>query len=302
MTRRHPQEFTVPVAGGDLAVLHWPADDPTAPTVLALHGITANGLAWGEVAEQLAGRVTLVAPDLRGRAASRSVAAPYGLARHADDAAAVLDHLGLADAVVAGHSMGAWVAALTAVRHPGRVRRVVLVDGAVSFPLPEGVTEDDALAAVLGPALSRLGQEFPSREAYRDFWRAHPAFGEDLWTARLDAHLQRDLVGHEPELRSSCVAEAVHIDGGQVLLDAEAAGAIRKLPCPAALLWAERGLLDQPQGMYDADRLTAAALDPATVTTVAAPGTNHYTVLLGERGARTVADLILAEPPGATRI
>ncbi|WP_055589466.1 alpha/beta hydrolase [Peterkaempfera griseoplana] len=296
MTDRHPQRTTVAVPGGDLAVLRWPADDPAAPTVLALHGITANGLAWGEVAEQLAGRVALVAPDLRGRAGSRAVAGPYGLARHADDAAAVLDHLGLDDAVVAGHSMGAWVAALTAVRHPGRVRRAVLVDGAVSFPLPDGVTEDDALAAVLGPALARLGQAFPSRDAYRDFWREHPAFGDDLWTARLDAHLLYDLVGDEPELRSSCVAEAVHTDGSQVLLDPEAAEAIRKLPCPATLLWAERGLLDQPQGMYDADRLTAAALDPVTVTTVAAPGTNHYTVLLGERGARAVADLILAEP------
>ncbi|MGA5704843.1 alpha/beta hydrolase [Peterkaempfera bronchialis] len=295
MTDRHPEEFAVAVPGGDLTVLRWPATDPAAPTVLALHGITANGLAWGEVAEQLAGRATLVAPDLRGRAGSRAVAGPYGLARHADDAAAVLDHLELDGAVVAGHSMGAWVAALAAVRHPGRIRRVVLVDGAVSFPLPPGVTEDDALAAVLGPALARLTMSFPSRDAYRDFWRQHPAFHDAVWTDRLGAHLQRDLVGSEPELRSSCVEEAIHTDGAQVLLDAEAAAAVHRLPCPATLLWAERGLLDQPQGMYDAARLTAAGLDPERVTTIAAPGTNHYSVLLGAGGARTVAGLLLAE-------
>jgi pimeloyl-ACP methyl ester carboxylesterase len=293
MTARHPEELTVAVPGGDLAVLRWPAADPAAPAVLALHGITANGLAWGEVAAQLAGRATLIAPDLRGRAGSRAVTGPYGLARHADDAAAVLDRLELDDAVLAGHSMGAWVAALTAVRHPGRARRLLLVDGAVSFPLPPGVTEDDALAAVLGPALARLDRTFASRAAYRDFWRAHPAFDDDLWTDRLDAHLQRDLVGSAPELRSSCVHEAVRTDGRQVLLDAEAAEAVHKLPCPATLLWAERGLLDQPQGMYDADRLAAAALDPARITTVAAPDTNHYTVLLGAEGARTVAGLLL---------
>lgn len=294
MTGRQPEEFTVAVPGGDLAVLRWPAADPAAPTVLALHGITANGLAWGEVAARLAGRATLVAPDLRGRAGSRAVTGPYGLARHADDAAAVLDRLDLDDVVLAGHSMGAWVAALTAVRHPGRVRRLLLVDGAVSFPLPPGVTEDDALAAVLGPALARLDRTFPSRDAYRDFWRAHPAFADgDLWTDRLDAHLQRDLVGGEPELHSSCVKEAIRTDGRQVLLDPEAAEAVHKLPCPATLLWAERGLLDQPQGMYDADRIAAAALDPTRLTTVAAPGTNHYTVLLGAQGARTVADLLL---------
>ncbi|NEA40229.1 alpha/beta hydrolase, partial [Streptomyces sp. SID11385] len=39
-------EVRVPVGGGDLAVLHWPAREPDAPTVLALHGITANGLSW----------------------------------------------------------------------------------------------------------------------------------------------------------------------------------------------------------------------------------------------------------------
>ncbi|MFF4652739.1 alpha/beta fold hydrolase [Streptomyces sp. NPDC001380] len=299
MTATRPEELRVPVPGGELAVLRWPAADPGAPTVLALHGITANGLSWGEVAEQLAGRAALVAPDLRGRAGSRDAAGPYGLARHADDAAAVLDHLGLDGAVVAGHSMGAWVAALLAVRHPGRAGRLVLVDGAVSFPLPPGTAEEDALAAVLGPAMARLSMAFPSRDAYREFWRRHPALHDDLWTARLDAYLQRDLTGTEPELRSSCAEEAVRTDGAQVLLDREAAAAVHALPCPAVLLRAERGLLDQPQGMYDADRLAAAGLDPARVTVLAAPGTNHYSVLLGAAGARTVAGLLLEAPAPA---
>lgn len=57
-----PEESTVPVAGGRLAVLRWPATDPGAPVVLAVHGITANALSWGPVARQLAGRVTLIAP------------------------------------------------------------------------------------------------------------------------------------------------------------------------------------------------------------------------------------------------
>ncbi|MFG2823389.1 alpha/beta fold hydrolase [Kitasatospora sp. NPDC048365] len=282
MTESTPyQELTVPVPGGELAVLHWPAADPGAPVVVAVHGITANALAWAAAARLLAGRVHLYAPDLRGRAASRTVGGPYGLARHADDVALLIAHLGAGPVRLVGHSMGAWVSALTAVRHPEAVERLLLVDGAVTFPLPEGVAEDDLLAAVLGPALARLSMTFPDREAYRAFWRQHPAMAD--WTAELDAYTQRDLVGEEPELTSSCVPEAVRLDGGQVLVDPEAAAAVRKLPCPAELLWAERGLLDEPQGLYDAGRIALADLP---IPAAPVPDTNHYSIIATEAVAQ----------------
>ncbi|AUY54454.1 alpha/beta hydrolase [Streptomyces sp. CB01881] len=288
----------MPVPGGDLAVLRWPATVPGAPTVVAVHGITANGLAWFEVARRLAGRATLLAPDLRGRGASRAVSGPYGLARHADDVAALITELGLGPTVVVGHSMGAWITALTAVRHPGLVSRVVLVDGAVSFPLPEGVREEDALAAVLGPALARLSMTFPDRAAYRAFWQQHPAFNAD-WSAEIDAYTQRDLVGVEPEMRSSCVLEAVQTDGAQVLLDQDAAAAVHRLPCPGELLWAERGLLDEPQGLYDDKRIELAGLDPARVAVAPVPDTNHYSILWGRAGVEAVVQRLLGTGPTA---
>ncbi|MFJ8044841.1 alpha/beta fold hydrolase [Kitasatospora sp. NPDC096147] len=282
-----------------MAVLRWPAVAPAAPTILAVHGITANALAWGEVARQLAGRATLVAPDLRGRAGSREVAGPYGLARHADDLAVLIATLGLGGVRLVGHSMGAWISALAAVRHPELVGSLVLVDGAVSFPLPAGVSEDDALAAVLGPALARLDMTFESRDAYRAFWQRHPAFAAG-WRATLDEYTQRDLVGKEPELRSSCVPEAIHQDGRQVLLDQDAATAIHRLPCRAELLWAERGLLDQQQGLYDAARIEQAGLDPARVGVAAVPDTNHYTIIAGPEGAaRVVRSLLATQGPEA---
>ncbi|GAB7182997.1 2-succinyl-6-hydroxy-2,4-cyclohexadiene-1-carboxylate synthase MenH [Kitasatospora sp. Ki12] len=293
-----PEELTVPVPGGDLAVLRWPAEEPGAPTVVAVHGITANGLAWYEVARRLAGRVTLIAPDLRGRGASRSVTGPYGLARHADDVAALITALGVGPVVLVGHSMGAWVTALAAVRHPGLVRRVLLVDGAVTFPLPEAVQEEDALAAVLGPALARLSMTFPDRDAYREFWRKHPAFA-GAWSEGIDAYTQRDLVGSAPELRSSCVLEAVRTDGAQVLLDQEAATAVHRLPCPAELLWAERGLLDEPQGLYDHGRIGLARLDPERVPASPVPDTNHYSILWGGAGADRIVRSLLADAPAA---
>ncbi|MFJ5837109.1 alpha/beta hydrolase [Streptomyces shenzhenensis] len=292
------EELRVPVPGGDLAVLRWAAADPGAPTVLALHGITANGLSWGPVARRLAGRATLVAPDLRGRAGSRDLPGPYGIAVHADDAAATAEALGLRRPVLAGHSMGAFTAAVAAVRHPGRFGPLLLVDGGLAFPAPTHLSADELMTAVIGPAMDRLSTTFRDRTAYRAFWRAHPAFA-DRWTPEVDAYIQRDLVGEEPELRSSCRPAAVRTDGVG-LFDGDVLAAVRHLPSPATLLWADRGLMDEPQGLYDEERLARAALDGTGVTPLRAPDTNHYTVLTGELGAALVADLLLKAAAGPT--
>jgi pimeloyl-ACP methyl ester carboxylesterase len=280
---------------GDLLVHVWPGAAADAPVVVAAHGITANGLAWGRVADLLDGRVTLVAPDLRGRAGSRDAPGPYGIGRHADDLIAVLDGLssgavldGLSAnrAILLGHSMGAFVAAVAAVRHAGRVTGVVLVDGGLTFPTPPGTDLDAVLAAFLGPAVARLDMTFPSRDAYREFWQAHPAFAGG-WTPWAEEYIQHDLIDADP-FRSSCVAEAVRTDGGQVLVDAETLAAIHALPVPGVLLYAERGLMDEPQPLYDDQRL--AGLE---VPTVLVPDTNHYSILLADHGAAAIADHVL---------
>jgi len=53
---------------------------------------------------------------------------PFTVAQHVADAVAVLDGLGLADAVVLGHSWGGFLAAVLAAEHPDRVRGLLLVD------------------------------------------------------------------------------------------------------------------------------------------------------------------------------
>lgn len=286
------EELRVPVAGGELAVLRWPATRPDAPVVLALHGITANGLTWARVAHHLAGRVTLLAPDLRGRGASGTLPGPYGIAAHADDMAAVVRALDVGPVVLTGHSMGAFVAALTAVRHPDLLSALLLVDGGVSFPVPAGPSPDDLITAVIGPAMRRLSMTFPDRAAYREFWQRHPAFAGD-WSPWVDAYIQRDLVGEEPELRSSCRLDAVRVDGTDQLGGA-VADAVHRLPRPAELLWAERGLMDEPQGLYDQQRLAAAGVDRTPLRPRPVPGTNHYTIVVGDAGARVVAEHLLA--------
>jgi pimeloyl-ACP methyl ester carboxylesterase len=288
MNVTHPAEFDVPVAGGVLRVCRWPGD---GPVVVAAHGITANALSWAEVARALDGAVTLVAPDLRGRAGSRQVTEPYGLPVHADDLVAVLDHLGVGAALVAGHSMGAFAAAVAAVRHPQRVASVLLVDGGVSLPTPPGADIDAILQAVIGPAMQRLQMTFPTRDAYLDFFRHHPALAED-WTGAVEAYVLRDLVGTAPELRSSCSLAAVRADAADTLLNGQTTRAVHELACPARLLLAERGIMNEPQGLYDEARLDAAGLDRGRIAVERVDDVNHYTILVGAKGAALVADHI----------
>ncbi|MBC3839678.1 alpha/beta hydrolase [Streptacidiphilus sp. 4-A2] len=282
----------IPVADGELELHRWPAADPAAPVVLALHGITANGLCWTRVARQLAGRVTLLAPDLRGRAGSAAIEGPFGIGAHAGDVAALLAALDLPQVVLTGHSMGAFVAALAAARYPGLFSRLLLIDGGVGFPAPTDLGPDELITAVIGPAMTRLKLTFPDREAYRGFWQQHPAIAGS-WSPAVDVYVQHDLVGAEPELRSSCRLDAVRVDGVDVF-SAEVLAAVHELAMPSELLWAQRGLLGEEQGLYDPGRLAAAALEDTGLVTRMVPGTNHYTVLIGEHGAGVVARHLLA--------
>jgi pimeloyl-ACP methyl ester carboxylesterase len=267
-----------------------------APVVLAVHGITASSRAWLTVARHLGDRVTVIAPDLRGRGASAGLPGPYGIAAHLEDLEAVLDFAGVVRAVLAGHSMGAYIVPRLAASHPERAEAVVMVDGGVPLPRPEGVDPDDLLALVLGPALERLRMTFPSREAYGEFWRSHPAFaGPGVWNEDVEAYIDYDLGGSEPELRSVVSEEAVRGDGRDLVLDTDSLrSALGALACPTVLLRAPRGLLDQPFPLVPEEAVAeVAAICPALVDEVV-PDTNHYLIAFGDREAKVVADRIAA--------
>jgi pimeloyl-ACP methyl ester carboxylesterase len=98
------------------------------PPLLLIHGF--GGAAWNfdELVPFLAGRRLLI-PDLPGHGGSPPLPAP-SLAGFADLLAGLLDAEGIAAADVLGHSLGGVVALRLAVRHPGRVRRLVLASPA----------------------------------------------------------------------------------------------------------------------------------------------------------------------------
>jgi pimeloyl-ACP methyl ester carboxylesterase len=285
------RQIAVPVTGGTLAA--WQLGAPAgsgAPVVLAAHGITGNHVAWAPVQRLLGGDFTLVAIDLRGRGRSNNVTGPFGMAAHSEDQLAVLDHLGVERAVIVGHSMGAYVTARFAVDHPDRVRRLVLVDGGISRPLPEDLDVQSALESVLGPALARLSQTFASRDEYHRFWRNHPAFGNgDVDDGDLVAYADHDLIGDPPAMRSSVRADAVQADGADMYTAGDAAN---RLTVDTLLLRAPRGLLDEPSPLIAADLAAEwGAKRPGQRDVVEVDDVNHYTIVMG-RGAKSVAAAI----------
>jgi len=274
---------------------------PSAPVALAVHGITGSLMCWPPVAEQL-GDVTLVAPDLRGRGESNRLPGPFGIATHARDLLALLDALELREVVAMGHSMGAYIAALLAVQAPERVSALVLVDGGLPLPLPPGLDPGAVLEATLGPALARLRERFASEEVYLEFWRKHPAFAETgCWDEHVEAYFRYDLEGAPPDLRPRPSEEAVRADGADLLVDEEVRSAFTRVRCPAQLVRAPRGLLNQPDPLLpEAVVAQALAALPGLVDELV-PDVNHYTVVLGRAGADAVARAISRAAAGDGR-
>src|ERR671912_1295603 len=161
---------------GEVELAIWHAGVGTEPLV-CLHGITAQHRAFNALARCLAPSRSLVGVDLRGRGDSEKPSSGYGLEAHARDVARILDHLDAGKGVIVGHSMGAFVALMTALSYPDRVRALVLLDG--GWPRvevsPEEMTQEqqreaEAIREGLARAFGRLDMTFESPEAYLDFW------------------------------------------------------------------------------------------------------------------------------------
>lgn len=108
--------------------------------VLLVHGVSGHAGAWVGVGRALAvaGAGRPIAVDLRGHGQSQwSAAGDYATVTHAADLLAVVDALGAARVSLVGSSWGALVALAFAHAHPGRVRRLALVDIEPSFSQAE---------------------------------------------------------------------------------------------------------------------------------------------------------------------
>jgi len=77
--------------------------------------------------------------DYRGTGKSSKNIEEYSIKMFADDAAAILDHLQIEQAIVCGHSMGGVVAQLLALDYPSRLKKLILVSSGSAHPGAHGI-------------------------------------------------------------------------------------------------------------------------------------------------------------------
>lgn len=284
------RKFSVPVAGGDLAVFQYGAAG--GKPALLIHGVTSSNRAWQWFAAVLVPRgYTLYAVDLRGRGDSNALPGPFGFGVHAQDMLAVVDYLGLETVDVIGHSMGAFVAVALLGTAPKRVALTVLIDGGIPLPLPEGFTVAQVLPYILGPALARLSMTFDSQQAYREYWKIHPAF-VDGWNAGLDEYVDYDLRGTAPTLSASSNARAVEEDSEDLFTSDLITTTLEKLTEDVLMVRAVRGLQNEETPLYPEDVLKATLPKYPHIRLTTVADVNHYGILLSQRGAAECANLI----------
>lgn len=121
--------------------MHYDTDGEGAPLLL-VGGLASDRSEWMHQVPAFSERFLVVTFDNRGAGDSEVPPGPYATAQMADDAAALLAHLRLDRAHLLGVSLGGMIAQEIALRHPGRVDRLVLActspGGEVSVrPSPE---------------------------------------------------------------------------------------------------------------------------------------------------------------------
>jgi esterase len=214
--------------------------------ILCIHGIGSSAAVWGDAAAELGKHGRTIVYDRRGSFRSERPD-PYvtSVPQHADDAAALLEALDAAPAVVIGRSYGGEVAIELALRYPERVRALALLETA------EVLTEAGArwLAElgerVLAAAESDMGSV--AETLYRT------ALGDETWEG-MPAEAKAMFAANGPAI----VAE---FRGGFLDVEVEQLGAVAR---PTLLVAGT----DSPPVFAESTRLLAGAIPSSRVVWV----------------------------------
>lgn len=112
-------------------------DQGTGLPILFAHGFPLDGTLWQPQLDKLADEYRVIVPDLRGFGNSPSTH-EVTMEQYADDLCALLDELGVDQVVLAGLSMGGYIAFAFYRKHPDRVHGLVLVDTRPQADTDEG--------------------------------------------------------------------------------------------------------------------------------------------------------------------
>ena len=215
-----------------------PRDDPE-PIVL-IHGTSASLHTWDDWTAALKAERRVIRMDLPGFGLTGPAPdGDYRMERYADFIVALMDQLGVRQAVLAGNSLGGGVAWRTAAQHPDRVSRLVLVDASgyplqsTSVPLGFRLAQIDGLKPVMSRLLPRSMIEASVRNVYANPDKVTPELVDRYYELTLRAG-NRESLTQRMKLRET---------------DALSAGLISSIRQPTLILWgAQDRLITEPSG------------------------------------------------------
>jgi len=213
-------------------------------SILCIHGTGSSTALWRDAAAELATRGRAIVYDRRGFGQSeRPEPLVIDVGQQADDAAALVDALGAAPAIVIGRSQGAEIAVDLALRHPDRVRALALLEGgglSLSPALTAWVAElDEQIFAAAERDVRTVGETL-----------LRGVLGDEGWE-RLPEPVRQVFTDNGPAI----VAEE---RGGLLDVTVEQLATIRQ----PTLLVAAR---DSPPALADATALVGASIPSARV-------------------------------------
>ncbi len=153
--------------------------------LILLHGGAGNGDHFANQVSAFAAKYTVLVVDSRGHGRSTRTADPLTYAQMADDVVALMDALKLPSASIVGWSDGGAIGLDLAIRHPSRVRKLVVVgqNATLAGGKSAGTTETFpayfARCAADYAKLSPTPKEFKAlQQALRPMWRTQPNFAD----------------------------------------------------------------------------------------------------------------------------
>jgi pimeloyl-ACP methyl ester carboxylesterase len=255
--------------------------------ILCIHGLTANFRFWDCLASALSPQHRVIAMDLRGRGLSDKPNTGYSIEHHCKDILALMNDQGLERPVFMGHSLGAFISLVFAAKHPQRVDRLILVDGG-------GKLSEAQMAKVftgIKPSLDRLGQVFPTFDAYISQMKQAPFL--QPWNSYMEAYFRYEVEEVEGGVRSR--VHPKHIEEETINLKKEDSTQFySRISCPTLILRATRGMLAEDDFVLPEDVADRMAREIKDTRRVNLEGTNHYTILFQPNPMRdqTILDFL----------
>ena len=277
------------IVAGDLTFHYLQWGEQGTP-VIFVHGLTANAFCFQAFADDLARDHRVFAYDLRGRGDSDKPESGYSIPIHAADLAELIDELGLDRPVVAGHSLGGFIALYFAAHYPQKLSKLVLIDAGASPPWKTTVEQP----AWLNTSINRLGTVVPSFEEYVHRLKAAPFMGP-YWNRYFDRYFEHDVRrGNDGTVVSKNYREGVLEDNKHQLSEYLPKEQWKDVTVPTLFMRAGQGLFSDSDQLLSEEYAASLQREIKNCRYVNFPGLNHYTIVFGvdDGPARVIRDFI----------